>query len=128
MKKHRLNSKEIYTELVVQINSYYKIDDENYIDNLDPSIKINDFINHLKLTRQDWWIILLSLEIDFKIDVPGHCMDNMELTVGDFCKYLSDLPIEKSPHWTLNRINNLMRQLEGYEDELMSFFSTCGYA
>ena len=68
MNNKKLNSKLIYTQLIVQINSYYKIDNQKYINNLEPTIPIKDFIKHLNLTQKDWWIILLSLEIDFKIN------------------------------------------------------------
>lgn len=114
---------------MIKINHYYQTYGDNYIFDLDPSIKINDFINNLNLTEQEWLVILLSLEIDFKINLPKKYKDNTEITIEAFCQYLSLLPIEKNNNWTLNRIKNLINQVDGDNQKLINcFFSDGAYA
>jgi hypothetical protein len=55
----------------------------------------------------DWVLVVLSLEIDLRVNVPEKLAESHKLTIGEFAAKVAALPEQDDPYWTLNRLSTL---------------------
>ena len=71
------------------------------------SDSIENILESLVWDRWDWILFIVTLEVEFKLEVPDKWTEILEITLGDFISNLTTLKIQSEANWGLEKIRLL---------------------
>ena len=99
--KNTINPNIYYNWISGVLNDFYTSDDK-----LELSLNslISSILGPLEWLLYDWLLLLTTLEIEFKIDIPDVWGEDMDLTFGELVSNLSMLKVTTDKSWGFRKI------------------------
>lgn len=66
----------------------------------------------------NWLLIILSIEVELKVDIPDSLADGADISVSEFIARVVALPRVTNPFWTFDRFSVLERAFQAADEEV----------